>query len=210
MYAAKHLERLVAASGFPFAVIYGDAPSGPNAWALPFDASEPIGMFVNHCRKTGVKSVTEVRLKGTDWPTTAAQLSEVGIRVRQRAIKPLTEYGRYEDIERAAMEDFLSMQKEEFPDLFLFWDDFVAQGALTALLARGVRIPEDVKVVVQTNKGLGPVFPQSLTRFECDGAVIGEKVAAFVLGVLQKGRLPPIPKLSPTYVFGKTFPWGEK
>lgn len=76
------------------------------------------------------------------------------------------------------------------------------ENGVTFRVARGV-----VKVVVQTNKGQGPVFPQSLTRFECDGAAVGEKVAAFVLGVLAKGRLPPVPRISPAYVFGKTFPW---
>jgi len=210
MYASKHLERIVADSGFPFATVYGDSPSLPNAWTLPFDANEPIKTFADHCHKAGIRSVTEVRLNGTDWPTTAAQLDLFGIRVQQKAIKPLSGYGRFEGIERSAMDCFLTMRKDDFPDLFLFWDDFVAQGALTALLAQGVRTPEDVKVVVQTNKGLGPVFPISLTRFECDGAAVGENVATFVLGVLQKGRLPPIPTFSPTYIFGKTFPWREK
>jgi len=207
MYAAKHLERLVAASGFPYAVIYGDTPSRPNAWTIPFDITEPITTFVEHCRKAGVRSVTEVRLRGTDWPSAAAGLKERGISVRQMAVEPILRYGRYEGIERAAMEDFLSVKAHDLPDLLLFWDDFVAQGALTALLARGVRIPEDVRVVVQTNRGLGPVFPQVLTRFECDGAAVGDKVAVLVAGVLAKGRLPPVPCISPTYVFGKTFPW---
>ena len=207
MYAARHLERIVAASGFPSVVVYGDAAaSRPNAWAIPFALAEPVATFVNHCRNAGVQSVTEVRVSGCMWVSAAEELKAAGVRVRQMVIEPL-DCGRHEGIERAAMEDFLKLKKSEFPDIFLFWDDFVAQGALTALLARGVRIPEDVKVVVQSNKGLGPVFPQSLARFECDGAAVGEKVAAFVLGVLAKGRLPPVPRISPTYVFGKTFPW---
>ena len=207
MYAAKHLERIVAASGIPYSVIYGDAAiSRAGAWAIPFDLTKPVEAFVSHCRKAGVKSVTEVRVCGDMWVSAAAELKAAGIRVRQMAIEPLR-CGRYEGIERGAMEAFLRLKKSDFPDLLLFWDDFVAQGALTALLARGVRVSEDVKIVAQTNKGLGPVFPVSLTRFECDGQTVGEKVATFALGVLAKGRLPPVPKISPTYVFGKTFPW---
>jgi len=210
MYGARHLERLVVASGIPYAVIYGCETSRPNAWTIPFEAGEPIATFVGHCLKQGVKSVTEVRFGSDGFPSAAGQLQAAGISCRQMTIAPLDGYGRYEGIERAALEAFLPLKKAEFPDLFLFWDDFVAQGALTALLARGVRVPEDVRVVAQTNRGLGPVFPLSLTRFECDGASVGEKTAAFVLGVLGKGRLPPVPRISPTYVFGKTFPWGEK
>jgi len=207
MYAAPHLERLIAKSGYPSVVCYGSQVSRPNAWTMSYDVSEALDMFVTQCRKTGVDSVSEIRFKDGEGATAAPLLETAGIRVRQMVIGALDGYGRYEGIERAAMQAFLAMKKVEFPDLFLFWDDFVAQGALTALLARGVRIPEDVKVVAQTNRGLGPVFPLSLTRFECDGADVGEKVASFVLSVLGKGRLPPVPHVSPTYVFGKTFPW---
>ena len=207
MYAAPHLKRLVAASGFPYAAIYDNAPSAPNAWTIPLDMTEPLRAFADQCRRSGVRSVSEVRFKGGEAPSAAAELKTAGIAVRQLLIEPNLGYGRLEGIERAAMKAFLEMKRSDYPDLFVFWDDFVAQGALTALLENGVRIPEDVKVVVQSNKGFGPVFPRSLTRFECDGAAVGEKVAAFVLGVLAKGRLPPVPRISPAYVFGKSFPW---
>jgi len=207
MYASKHLERLVAASGVPYVVGYGSAPSRPNAWTVNYDITKVLETFAEHCRKSCVRSVTEVRFGDGEASSAEAALRDFGIRVRQMPIEPLVGCGRYEGIERAAMETFLSLGRSSFPDLFLFWDDFVAQGALTAFLARSVRIPEDVKVVAQTNRGLGPVFPQSLTRFECDGAAVGEKIASFVLGALRKGRLPSVPVISPTYVFGKSFPW---
>lgn len=207
MYASRHLERLVAASGYPYVVCYSDAVSRPNAWQVGYDLDGVLETFGRHCRKAGIRSVTEVRFKDGEGASVSAVLKNLGIQVRQMTIQPLAGYGRYEGIERAAMEQFLSLKKSDFPDLFLFWDDFIAQGALTALLARGVRVPAEVKVVVQSNKGLGPVYPDPITRFECDGAAAGEKVASFVLGVLSKGRLPPVPRISPTYVFGKTFPW---
>jgi len=210
MYASRHLERLVARSGFPYVVIYGTGPSRPNAWTIPFDITRQLATFVDHCRRAGVRSVTEVGFRDGDALTISTLLEAVGVQVRRMVVDPLVEYGRHEGIERAAMENFLSLKRDEFPDLLLFWDDFVAQGALTALLARGIRVPEDVRVVAQTNSGLGPVFPLSLTRFECDGASVGEKVAAFVLGVLAKGRLPPVPHISPVYIFGRTFPWTKR
>lgn len=36
-------------------------------------------------------------------------------------------------------------------------------GAVTAFLSRGIRLPEDVKVVPLSNAGLGPVYPKSFT-----------------------------------------------
>jgi len=209
MYASKHIERLVAAAGCPYVVGCGHAASRPNAWSVPYDVTAAVDMFVEHCRKKGVKSVTEVRFKDGETSSVAAPLKAIGVRVRQMMVQVLEGCGRYEGIERGAMAHFLALKRSEFPDLFLFWDDFVAQGALMALLARGVRVPESVSVVVQSNKGLGPVFPISLTRFECDGAAAGEQVARFVLGVLAKGRVPPVPRVSPTYIIGRTFPWIE-
>jgi len=207
MYASRHLERLVEAAGYPYVVGYGDGASRPNAWQVGYDLAGAMETFGGQCRKVGIRSVTEVRFKDGEGASVATALKGSGIRIRQMAIAPLVAYGRYEGIERAAMERFLSLKKSDFPDLFVFWDDFIAQGALTAFLARGIRVPADVKVVVQSNRGLGPVYPDSITRFECDGAVAGEKIATFVLGVLDRGRIPPVPCISPTYVFGKTFPW---
>jgi len=210
MYGSRRLTRLLASSGIPYAVVYGQETSRPNAWSIPFEMAEPLAAFVEHCRRSGVRSVAEVRLRGANWPSAAVVLKDAGVRVEQTVIDPMLRYGRYEGIERAAMERFLSLERESYPDLFLFWDDFVAQGALTALLTKGVRMPDDVRAVVQTNKGLGPVVPTSLTRFECDGASVGVRTAAFVLGVLAKGRLPVVPRISPTYVFGDSFPWRER
>jgi len=207
MYASAHIERLVARAGYPYMTCYSAADSRPGAWAVNYDVSTVLETFAKHCRQAGVRSVTEVRFKDAEGASAAPLLEGFGVRVSQMTIAPLSGYGRYEGLERAAMEDFLTLRNSAFPDLFLFWDDFIAQGALTALLARGIRIPKDVKIVAQTNRGLGPVFPLSLTRFECDGAAVGERVSAFVIGVLRKGRLPTVPRMSPTYVFGKTFPW---
>jgi len=207
MYGARHLERLVEAAGFPYVVIYGEEVKRSQGWAIPFGLAEPMAMFVDHCRRSGIRTVTEVGFRGGDCNLAAEALKAMGIKERQLVVDPLVRYGRHEGIERAAMECFFALNRREFPDLFLFWDDFVAQGALTAMLARGVRIPDEVKVVVQTNKGLGPVYPDSLTRFECDGAMVGEIVAGFGLSVLAKGRLPPVPRISPNYIFGRTFPW---
>ena len=45
------------------------------------------------------------------------------------------------------------------PDVLFFVDDYIASGAMVALLHEGVRIPEDVRVASLYNKGLGPVAP---------------------------------------------------
>ena len=66
---------------------------------------------------------------------------------------------------------------------------------------------EDVRLVVLSNRGLGPVHPEPLTRFECDAAAAGDSIARYALAVLAKGRVPRPPVISPHYVFGGTFPY---
>ena len=90
---------------------------------------------------------------------------------------------------------------------FFIKEQIVAQGALMAFLDRGIRIPEDVKVVSLSDVGFGPAYVRPVTRFECDPVDAGEKISDFALAVLAKGRIPPPPVIMPQYIFGATFPF---
>ena len=76
-----------------------------------------------------------------------------------------------------------------------------------AFLARGINVPEDVRIVTLSNVGIGPVYIKPFTRFEIDPVGAGEKIADFALAVLAKGRVPSPPQIAPQYVFGATFPF---
>ena len=149
----------------------------------------------------------QVRFEGNDTPDAKEALAEKGIKSGWLTVPRMDGLGRYEGIERAAYNAFMDLSRSAFPDVVLFWDDFVAQGALTAFLERGLKIPHDVKVVTLSNRGLGPVYSAALTRVECDASETGEKVAAYVLARLAKGRIPPSPVIAPRYVFGRTMPY---
>ena len=87
----------------------------------------------------------------------------------------------------------------------LFTDDYVAQGALLALALAGVRVPEDVAVVSHSNKGLGPVWANPLTRLEMDPITHGREVAKVVVGHLKSGAFPPSLVLGSVWKNGATF-----
>ena len=207
MYSTPGLRRYLHGSGVKCVFVYGDEPAAEEGPWIRFSAEDAISGFVAHCVRSSVKGVVQVRFDGNETPDAASALSVAGIDCRWMTIPRWDVLGRYEGIERAAYDAFLELPRGKFPDVFLFWDDFVAQGALTAFLKRGLRVPADVKVVVLSNRGLGPVYSEPLTRFECDAAATGEKVADFALAVLAKGRIPPPPAVSPQYVFGATFPY---
>jgi DNA-binding LacI/PurR family transcriptional regulator len=207
LYSMPHVRACLRDSGVKCVFVYGDEPDAPGGAWIRFSAEEAIACFIGHCLRVGVSSVMQVRFDGNETPDAAPALSAAGIRSSWLVVPRLDVLGRYEGIKRSTYDTFMEMPREKFPDVFLFWDDFVAQGALLAFLKRGIRIPEDVKVVTLSNRGLGPVYPEPLTRLECDAAAAGEKVADYVLSVLGRGRIPNAPVISPQYVIGQTFPY---
>lgn len=207
IYGTQPVRKCLGEAGVKSVFIYGDPPKADEGRWIRFSAEEAIGNFVRHCVRAGVKRVTQVRFEGNETPDASHALEAKGIKSGWIMVPRMDGLGRYEGIERSAYNTFMGLPRASFPDVFLFWDDFVAQGALTAFLGRGLRIPADVKVVTLSNRGLGPVYSEALTRFECDAAEAGEKVAAFALALLAKGRLPPPPTITPHYVFGRTFPY---
>jgi len=114
-------------------------------------------------------------------------------------------------VAQKAADEFWSLLKRKgrdwLPDVLYLGDDYLAAGAVTALLTAGVRIPEDVRVVTWANKGsgCGPVFVKPFTRIEVDTAAHGRKVAECVLSYLRTGEFPDGSVIAPQYVLGETF-----
>ena len=100
---------------------------------------------------------------------------------------------------------FKSKGRSWLPDLLYFSDDHVTSGALMAMLAAGIRVPEDVRVVTMANWGLGPVYPISLTRLEMNPFEHGEALAQMALDYLSK-RVPQGCRAVPLkYIAGDSF-----
>ncbi len=205
IYGTRAVRRCLRKAGVTSVSLYGEQPEDGDCRWIRFSAESAISDFVRHCARVGVKRVTQVRFDGNETPDAKSALAKKGIKAGWIVVPRMDELGRYEGIERSAYNFFLNLPRCDFPDVFLFWDDFVAQGALTAFLERGLRMPNDVKVVTLSNRGLGPVYSESLTRLECDAAEIGEKVSAYALSLLAKGRPMSPPAITPHYVFGRTF-----
>ena len=162
--------------------------------------------FVLHCRQAGVKSVVGMHLRPL--PRLEAGLAGNEIAYESWIVEP---YDRnlLESYPQSAMEAVMARYRDadrRLPDVFVLSDDYLARGALAALLALGVRIPEDVRVATLVNTGNTPTFPKTLTRFEVDPASWGEAAARSVLAYLRDGVLPDDVTVGTTYVRGETFP----
>ena len=67
------------------------------------------------------------------------------------------------------------------PDGLVVTDDTVARSIALALLREGVRVPDDLKVIVATNKGSGVYFPFPFMRCEIDASEIGREASRLIL-----------------------------
>lgn len=206
MYDSPGVVARLRQARLPYAGIrWGDSPTASSERIVRDDSRAAVASFVAHCREAGIRSVLEVgyRTPGAVWR--AEELKTSGIEVRKLDVRRVPETEGVDSLEGGAVRTFLKLPKTELPDLILLDDDILAQGALTGLLARGVRIPEDVKVVTLANRGAGPVFSKPLTRFEVDAKAEGASVADYVVGVLTARNEPHPPVLSFRYVKGETF-----
>ena len=92
------------------------------------------------------------------------------------------------------------------PDLIYFTDDHAAEAGLLYLAVAGVEVPDDVRVVAWSNKGLAPVYVKDVTRLEMDPYANGERLSDYVLALLRGDDAPVRPELAAAFVDGETFP----
>ncbi len=162
--------------------------------------------FVAHCREAGVKSLLQVQAYSRG--NAAEVLAAEGVRVTNWRVPSSIDQGNGYDLSSWAAETFskrLAKGRSWLPDLIFFNDDHLATGALMALGAAGVRIPEDVRVATWANRRYGPVYVKPLTRMEMDIDAVGNKLADAALDYLRTGSFPSDVVIGPEYIRGETF-----
>ena len=68
-----------------------------------------------------------------------------------------------------------------------------------------MRIPDDVYAVTLANRGFGPVYPRTLTRFEFDPVATGKAAVDNILARLAGKPATPIRNVV-SYQIGESFP----
>ena len=207
--ATPNVQKCLVSSGVKHIFAYGGKPKvkGAGPW-IRFSHEKAISAFADHCERADIKHVVQVRFESNEELDAGRALAAKGIESSWLTIsRPGGGRNRFDGIVQYACETFEDMSRKSIPDVVLFWNAFAAQGAMMALLDRGIRIPEDVKVVSFAQTGFGPVYVKPVTRFESDPMDDGEKISDFALAVLAKGRIPRPPKITPQYIFGSTFPF---
>ena len=172
---------------------------------IDYEAARPD--FVRHCREAGIRRVLEMNLVRGFCVDVTPALRRAGITVETLSVqkaKAETD-ATFADIIRRSIEMLRTrLSAGKLPDLIVFNDDYVAIGGLQALLAEGLDVPRDVKVVAFSNRGFGPVFVRPLTRFELDPVAVAKALADRIIAHLEKRPLPDV-SVGTRYVRGETF-----
>ena len=97
------------------------------------------------------------------------------------------------------------LDRGDWPDVVFLCDDIVARGGLLAFYERNIRFPEDVGLVVWSNRGNDVLSFKRLTAMEMDVPQIGERMADEFLRFVRTGRFPKGLTFGPSYVRGESF-----
>ena len=203
-------ERLFEASGIPYVVTHGGFVSrrkqGKNCRGVIVADRKALRDLCAAVRKAKVKTVAWVDFLSIHGDYAAA-LARTGVKVQTWQTPLLEGCGRMEGVRRGAERYFAGLLSENvrLPELLVFTDDFVADGALYALATAGVRIPEDVRVVALYNKGLGLACPADFTRLEIDHVAVARRIVEFLVAVIRGRTDVPVPHDGPVFVRGTTF-----
>ena len=204
----------VSQSGIPFVSVGApvEGVKGCVGW-IGFDTAPAIAEFAAHCAASKIRKAVVV---SAVYPKTAsrvaqgvAELRKVGIEVEEWRVRNRIVVSPEDRLDNLAIRNFgirLAKGKSVLPDIFFFGDDYIAKGALLALLGAGVRIPEDVKVVSWSNRGDGPFFLKRVTCIEADPIVGGTTLAGAVMSYLSGKGFPKDARLTVSYRIGETFP----
>lgn len=208
VYPTKTVASRLVRSGIPF-VEFGNPPNGRTGLAdveLHLSSAIATGAFVEHCREAGVSSLVVVDFRENGG--ILSRLQDTGLRLERIDIAWVRSLGYMENVKRLAMEAVLKRFSEgsRKPDAILFTDDYAAFGGLMAIASLGLRIPEDVRVVVWSNIGFAPVCPTGLARFETDPRANGAALADRVLSRLLKKECPAGCDFEVAYVRDASFP----
>lgn len=175
--------------------------------AVSLDGSNAYEKLAQTCRAIGVNWIEVVDLHAYPLPIVDF-LRHQGFRVNFTPTPfCYREEEFFESIRFGARDMFLrrlAHDRRHLPDLFFFLDDYVFTGALQAFTAVGLRMPEDVRVVVLCNRGDVPCTMKELTRLSIDLDRLGSAVAECILAWMADHRAPLCAKDFIDFIPGET------
>ena len=181
--------------GIPFVHVEG-VEGDTCVGVFKYDLDTAFSEFAFTCRERGVKRIVRVVKFAGQLSRLDDVLASVGVKSAEWNLSPKRQgEGRLEILRDTAYRAFASRiaeGREWLPDAFVFADDYLATGAVAALLEAGVRFPKDVRIATLANRGNHPVIPGVFGCFEFDPFMAGEMVADAILAWLSREVRPSV------------------
>ena len=185
--------RMLEERGVPYVLLDRDVPE----LKAPFVGGDDVlvgQMATQHLIDQGCKRIAHIcgpsmspghrRREGYE-----LALKKAGLPVREKYIVTPTEAGPRSFHHGFEATQRLLAVKPRIDGIFCF-NDPLAIGALEAVLAAGLRIPEDVAIIGCSNHPLGEALRLPLSTIDQDTKALGEKSAKAVLSLLTKSGNP--------------------
>lgn len=137
-HAPRNVQKCLAESGLNHIFVYGERPECSDRPWIRLAPETAISHFAEHCEKAGVTQVTQVRFEGRsrEMVDAEAALAEKGIKSSWMTIpRGDVDKIRFNDAASCACEAFATMPRGQINGVFLFWNSFITQGAIMAVLA---------------------------------------------------------------------------
>jgi len=207
LFGVPEISREVVSAGVRTLVVARDDVSAyRGAEVVRFVSNAAVPDLVSRCVASGIRSVLQVGFEFVA-ADAAVALGDAGIAVETVYVAPPgLQDGVIAAVKRATISFFFKYidRRKSLPDLIYFTDDHAAEAGLLALALRGIKVPEDVRVVSWSNKGLAPVYAMSVARMEVDPFAHGACLSKCVLELLSKGHVQ-LPNFKSEYIDGETF-----
>ena len=201
--------RHVVESGRAPVVVFGLNPVEGATGFIRMSRSSAVADLAAHCAAAGIRKVMEVVMPG-GLTVVSGLMANYGIEYEEWDVA--ADFDSEDIIETVqfgalkAFDERLAGGTRWLPDIVFLYDEDAATGVLMAFARHGIRIPEDVKLVTLSHRGLGPFYWKPLTRVEFDPRAAGRSVANFTLLALAGKPIPPNAAVDATYCVGDTFP----
>jgi LacI family transcriptional regulator len=179
--------------GVPYVLIDREIP-GISANFVGINDESAGRMATEHLIDQGCKAVAHIR--GRENSTGAQRFAGYRRALKARGmpfVDSLVASCRTVDVdsERQGAEAMrLLLKQKRIPDGVFVYNDPVALGAVTEILASGLRIPEDVAVVGCGNLLYNDALRIPLTSVDQKCQAIGERTAEILLGILESKERP--------------------
>ena len=208
---AAGLQHILDAYNIPYVAAMESAPGRHPLmlWSRKGERVSGLEIFAADCVRAKIYSVMWLSYSGKSEFDPRPELDKVGIVVETlKAVDESNDRAHDLDEYMALGRDCILKRMAQGPlcDLLFVADDYLAMGTLPALLEKGVRIPQDLKLVTVFNKGFGPVLTKSLSRIEVDADSYASELSCGIVEWVKTDSFPEPDIALPSYKRGDTFP----